>query len=103
MSKCCIDMENYIKHNCDIHEDIFDCPDTLIFYDKKFDEYGIIIHDGSKSYIVINHCPWCGKELPTSKRDLWFEELEKLGIDNPFEDTIPNKFNSDEWWKEIKK
>lgn len=96
-------MENYINYHCDIHDDIFDCPDALIFYDKRFDEYGIIIHDGGKAYIKIEYCPWCGKKLPETKDDLWLEELEKLGFSNPFEENIPEKFNSDKWWKEKEK
>ena len=32
-----------------IHDDPYDCPDTLISYIAKFDEFEIIIHDGGTS------------------------------------------------------
>ena len=82
-------------------KDSFD-SDDIIYYAPKFDEYGIVIHDSGESYIKIEYCPWCGKKLPESKRHLWFNELEKLGIDNPLETDIPDDFNSDKWWKNKK-
>jgi hypothetical protein len=79
--------------------DPFDNSDNLIFYSAKFDEYGLIIHDGGASYVLIGHCPWCGQKLPESKRDLWFDTLEALGFDNPPQDEIPLEFETDAWWK----
>lgn len=49
-------------------ENSFDCPDKLMFYSSKFDEYRIIIHDGGDSFIEISFCPWCGVKLSMSKR-----------------------------------
>ncbi len=66
---CCEMMSAQIAHRCEQHADIFDCPDVLIVYRSKFDEYGIIIHDGGSSSITIHYCPWCGTTLPDSKRD----------------------------------
>ena len=70
----------------------------------KFNEYGIPIHDGENgkitSYIKIQYCPWCGKKLPDSLREKWFDELEKLGYDDPLNDDIPEKFKSDKWYRE---
>lgn len=96
---CCIDMDSQLKFDCQVHRDEFDCPDVLITYSLKFDEYGIIIHDGGKSSITIDFCPWCGKKLPESKRDEWFDKLEELGFNNPFEQDIPKKFKDDTWYK----
>jgi hypothetical protein len=56
-------------------------PDVLIQYSPKFEEYGIIVHDGGESYVVFQFCPWCGTRLPESKRDLWFDTLQGLGLD----------------------
>lgn len=70
----------------------------IIQYSDRFDEYGIVIHDGGNSSIIINYCPWCGKELPKSKRDEWFDTLEKLGFINPLEEDIPIEFKSNLWW-----
>jgi hypothetical protein len=60
---CCREMENQIKHQCEQHPNIFDCPDHLFRYSENHKVYGIIIHDGSGSFIVINYCPFCGKKL----------------------------------------
>lgn len=105
MKHCCEMMETQINHKCDQHEDPFDCPDNLIYYSVKFDEYGIIIHNGGSSFSHIQYCPYCGSKLPYSKRDLWFDLLEGLGFDTPFEQGIPEEFTSDRWYKdrEIKK
>lgn len=95
---CCETMTNKVNFVCKQHKDPFDCPDNIIFYSAKFDEYGIIIHDGGSSFIEISFCPWCGTKLPTSKRELWFDTLEKLGYNNPFEQDIPQAFKSDKWY-----
>ncbi len=96
---CCDVMEEQINYKCPVHTDAFDCPHNLINYTPIFDEYGIIIHDGGTSVMVINFCPWCGSKLPGSKRDRWFEELEKLGFTDPFDQDIPEKFKTDEWYR----
>ena len=99
MKHCCEQMRSQIDLRCDLHADAFECPDHLINYSEKFNEYGIIIHDGGTSSITINFCPWCGSKLPDSKRDQWFDELEKLGYENPFEQEIPEKYKSGEWYR----
>lgn len=86
---CCEIMKYFLNNNE---------PNKIIKYSDKFDEYGIIIHDGGNSSIIINYCPWCGKKLPESKRDKWFDELEKLGFINPLEEDIPEEFKSNLWW-----
>lgn len=60
---CCESMKYHIEYKCDIHENPFDCPDKIINYSTKQNNYGIIIHDGGSSYIEIEFCPWCGKKL----------------------------------------
>jgi hypothetical protein len=99
MKHCCEDMTNQINHRCDEHPDPFDCPDSLIYYSDKFEEYGVIVHDGGSSFIHIMYCPWCGSHLPESKRDRWFEELEALGFDDPSEQEIPSKYKTGEWYR----
>ena len=96
---CCDKMKYFINKRCDKHNNVFQCSDNILVYIEKFDKYGIIIHDSGESYIVISYCPWCGKKLPLSKRDLWFDELDKLCIESPMEEEIPPKFKTDEWWK----
>jgi len=92
-------METAIRLDCESHKDIYACPDVLVSYLPKFDEYGLIVHDGGSASISINYCPWCGSRLPESKRDLWFDELEKLGFDDPSEREIPIEFTSDAWYR----
>jgi hypothetical protein len=95
-------MQDQITYKCGTNSNPFKCPDNLIYRSQRFDEYGIIIHDGGHSYLLISYCPWCGKKLPESKRDLWFETLRKLGFDNPVVQVIPEKFKSDKWYKNKK-
>ena len=96
---CCEKMCEQLLTNCPQHSNISGCPDRLVFYDDRFDEYGLIVHDGGQSYIIINYCPWCGEKLPESCRNQWFEELEKLEIFDPSEQTIPMKFKTGDWRK----
>ena len=77
-----------------------ECSDAIIHYDNKFNEYGIMIHDGGTSHIIIKFCPWCGRKLPESKRDLWFQTLENMGYKNFDTNKIPKKFRTDEWYTE---
>jgi hypothetical protein len=61
-------MSEMLSVKCDIHMDEYECPDCLVIYNKKYKEYGIIVHDGGTSSVLILYCPWCGTELPESKR-----------------------------------
>ncbi|WP_441004590.1 DUF6980 family protein [Pseudocolwellia agarivorans] len=96
---CCQDMDDSLKFECTDHSNEFECPDTLVTYNAKFDEYGLIIHDGGSSSKAIYYCSWCGSKLPDSKRDLWFDTLESLGFDEPSEQNIPKEFKSGTWYK----
>jgi len=60
---CCDWMQAQIDKQCDVHSSQADCPDALIAYHKKDDQYGIRIHDGGTSWIGISYCPWCGTSL----------------------------------------
>lgn len=98
---CCTQMANVCQLNCDQHNDAFECPDVLISYNEKFDEYGIIIRDGGSALSMIYYCPYCGAKLPSSKRDLWFSTLEKMGFYDPVDQSIPDEYKSSEWYKEF--
>ncbi|MEV8514740.1 hypothetical protein [Dactylosporangium sp. NPDC051484] len=80
------------------YDDPWDDPDVVVVYTPKFDEYGLPIRDGGTSMVVIGFCPWCGGRLPQSRRDAWFDEMERLGLD-PWEDEIPEVYQSDAWWR----
>lgn len=60
---CCEDMAYHAAFECEIHKDPYDCPDQLILFDEKDQDYGLIIHDGGSSTIGISFCPWCGSKL----------------------------------------
>ncbi len=93
---CCEAMQKAVEYQCPEHGDRFDCPDCLIAYSSKFREYGLIVHDGGTSMHTIRFCPWCGTELPTSLRDQWFDELERLGIEP---EDAPDEFRTGEWYR----
>jgi hypothetical protein len=97
-SHCCTKMSEAVAFACERHSDSFDCPDCLVHYTPQFDEYGLIVHDGGVSSIVISYCPWCGERLPESKRGRWHDELTLLGFDDPTEQEIPERFKSEAWY-----
>ena len=64
---CCEMMKENSQFTCNKCTDEYDCPDTLIHFDKSNNEFGIIIHDGGTSFIEISYCPWCGINLNNDK------------------------------------
>lgn len=93
---CCEAMRGQVEHRCDAHADAYDCPDALVVFVARFQEYGLVIHDGGTSSVGITFCPWCGRRLPESQRDRWFEEVEGLGLD-PWEDDVPPGYEDGRW------
>ncbi|MDX2307359.1 MAG: hypothetical protein NW216_03890 [Hyphomicrobium sp.] len=75
---CCESMQAALDFTCPEHTNPFDCADALVVYNEVFDEFGLVVHDGGPSYILIAHCPWCGTRLPPTWRDRWFDETEAL-------------------------
>lgn len=96
---CCQEMREQVTFQCDLHKDPFQCPDALVAYEARYDEYGLIIHDGGQSVLSIAHCPWCGSKLPESRRDQWFDELEALGVEDPWTQEVPEKYSDDAWYR----
>jgi hypothetical protein len=90
-------MKEALAFSCDQHTDPFECPDTLVVYNGPFDEYGLVVHDGGTSYVLIQNCPWCGTKLPPSQRDRWFDEIDALKLDANDIHTIPKRFLTGEW------
>jgi hypothetical protein len=86
---CCAAMVKALEFDCEQHSDPFACADSLVIYNEVMNEYGLIIHDGTESYLLIDHCPWCGTKLPESARDAWFDAVDALalgdGIDPPMD------------------
>lgn len=92
---CCTRMSDMLQSRGE--RDPFADPDVLVHYDPKFDEHGLIIHDGGSSTVGIEYCPWCGRRLPESRRDVWYDRLEALGLD-PDEDEVPEEYKSTAWY-----
>src|SRR5262245_20883263 len=40
---CCDQMSESLSVKCDIHMDEYECPDCLVVYNRKYQEYGIIV------------------------------------------------------------
>ncbi len=97
---CCARMAAALSQACFEHDEPFECPDNLVYWCPPLDEYGLIVHDGGRSYLLVSVCPWCGRRLPDSKREQWFAELEKIGVDSPLVDKLPAPFDSDQWYRE---
>lgn len=64
-----------------------------------FDEYSLA-GGGPLGAEVLAYCPWCGTPLPRSKRDLWFGELVRMGID-PDDPRLDERYRSDAWWRSL--
>ena len=67
-SYCCETMEWQVAQTCDMHPDPFDCADNLVYHDARRDRYGLIIHDGGASFVIIKFCPWCGQRLNATEQ-----------------------------------
>jgi hypothetical protein len=91
---CCEAMASAVAFDCTQHSDPFECADHLVVYNEVLDEYGLVIHDGGPSYILMAHCPWCGARLPESQRDRWFDETEARGLTD---DTLPPDYRTAAW------
>lgn len=57
MKYCCKMMQLKLEQTCEKHGG--DCVDIVMAH-LKDGRYGIPIHDGGSSLIVVNFCPWCG-------------------------------------------
>jgi hypothetical protein len=71
--------------------------EVAVAYMPKFREYGILILDGGTSIQTIQFCPWCGTCLPSSLRDEWFDQIERLGLE-PDSKHLPSQYTTDAWW-----
>jgi hypothetical protein len=75
-------------------------PFLPLNYNSRFDEYSIA-RIGSSVQVIL-FCPFCGGELPQSRRDQFFDELEAAKIDFDLgddESKLPYRFKQDLWWE----
>ncbi len=61
---CCEDMQDDLARECPDHHRS-ECPDSFIHKGSR--DYGLMVHDGGNSYVLINYCPWCGTKLRKSR------------------------------------
>jgi hypothetical protein len=93
---CCLQMAYYVAHPLEIpHQG----PNRVVDWIKSWNEYRIPASYDGYSSTRIDYCPWCGKKLPDSKREHWYQALYKLGYDDPGSQDIPEPFQSDQWWR----
>ena len=71
-------MSEQVNFCCDELRKAVSLERSLLFYHPVFEEYGIpfTTMDGF-SYMTIGYCPWCGKELPLSKREQWINSQKE--------------------------
>ncbi len=72
--------------------------DRAVLYDVVFDEYCLAAQGTTLATEVLMFCPWCGVDLPASKRERWFDELVRLGV-GPDDPGLDDRFRSDAWWR----
>lgn len=91
------------SHCCSLMNDFLSDLRVQIFYSPQMREYYIPLK-GNSAVQCILYCPWCGKELPKSVRNKYYDILEnelKIEIlpDMEEEKNFPKEFLTDEWWK----
>ena len=62
---CCDWMQAQLDLKCPEHDDLAECPDSLVTRWRN-GEYGLRVHDGGSSAITISYCPWCGASLAST-------------------------------------
>ncbi len=93
---CCLDMAYNISRPIEVpHQG----PNRVLDWYAPWDEYMIPVAYDGYSATIIAYCPWCGRKLPESKRNSWYETLRSMGYDDPGEQDIPNEYHSDAWWR----
>ena len=55
-------MATHSTLNCIQHKDVHECPDVLVVWTGN-GLPGLPVRDGGNSFVVINHCPWCGEHM----------------------------------------
>ena len=73
--------------------------DRAVLYDLVFDEYCLAGQGMTLSAEVLTWCPWCGRRLPPSKRERWFDELAREGL-GPDDPDLDERFRTDAWWRD---
>lgn len=76
---CCETMNEQLARTCEIH-DRYECPDRVIhrWADGRI---GIHVKDGGSSMIVMDFCPWCGRDIHVSDEEIDRYQAAQQGSD----------------------
>jgi hypothetical protein len=69
--------------------------DKRVYWSPLLNEYGLICQP-SPEILQIAFCPFCGSELPPSRRDEWFRKLEATGW-KTWGDPVPDFMFTENW------
>lgn len=72
-------------------------PCRPVAYDPVFDEYQLRSVVRPLARVALTFCPWCGRALPESKRDRWYDALDAAGT-TPDDPDLDPRFRSSAWW-----
>lgn len=61
-SFCCARMRDHSTLTCTMHHSPQECPDVLVVWSPR-QGAGLPVRDGGTSFVIINHCPWCGTNI----------------------------------------
>ncbi len=93
---CCSEMSIQVNLlSADGKRPLQGTTDKRIYWSPVFDEYGLISQP-SAEVLTIQHCPFCGVQLPDSRRDAWFERLETTGW-KTWGDPVPRDLLAHDW------
>ena len=62
---CCVEMAYHLIKDKESKNQKGINYDSVVT--KRRGNFGLPIHDGGNSYILINYCPWCGSKLSTKQ------------------------------------
>jgi hypothetical protein len=93
---CCDDMTTQVNlQSLVAASPLSGTTDKRIYWSPVFNEYGLICQP-SPEVLPITHCPFCGVELPVSRREEWLRKLESTGWQT-WGDPIPARMLSSDW------
>jgi hypothetical protein len=93
---CCAAMTSQVNTCSKLGASPFEgSTDQRIYWSSLWDEYGLLCQP-STEILSIGYCPFCGTQLPKSRRKEWFEKLEAAGW-HTWGDPIPQEFLEIGW------
>ncbi len=87
---------------CDMMRNAVEEDDIPLYYQPRFRSWVLEQQDGLGTRWQIQHCPWCGIELPAALSEEWLAEASRRGIGPLAEDDdLPADLRDDRWWKAL--